>query len=121
MKKWLVAIILVLSAVGLAACNSDDEASSSAEVKNKLQQIQEDGFITIGLEGTFPPFSCHEVSGELTGFEFELAEQIAKDLGVEAKYVETKWDSLIAGLDTDKYDFVINNISINDERKAKYD
>ena len=121
MKKWLLAIILVLSMVGLAACGSDDKESSGAEAKNKLQQIQEKGIITIGLEGTFPPFSYHEVSGELTGFEFELAEQIAKDLGVEAKYVETKWDSLIAGLDTDKYDFVINNISINDERKAKYD
>ena len=90
MKKWLLAIILVLSMVGLAACGSDDKESSGAEAKNKLQQIQEKGIITIGLEGTFPPFSYHEVSGELTGFEFELAEQIAKDLGVEAKYVETK-------------------------------
>lgn len=121
MKKWLLTMLLVTSVMGLAACNSDDAASSNAEAKNKLQQIQEEGVITIGLEGTFPPFSFHEVSGELTGFEFELAEQIAKDLGVEAKYVETKWDALIAGLDTDKYDFVINNISINDERKAKYD
>lgn len=77
--------------------------------------------ITIGLEGTFPPFSFHDESGALTGFEYEIADQIAKDLGVEVKYVETKWDALIAGLDTDKYDFVINNISITDERKEKYD
>ena len=51
----------------------------------------------------------------------KLQLKLQKILGVEANYVETKWDSLIAGLDTDKYDFVINNVSITDERKEKYD
>ena len=124
MKKWLFASLLTLSVGALAACGSDEATSSKSSTEgttNKLEQIQEDGVITIGLEGTFPPFSYHDETGKLTGFEYEIADQIAKDLGVEAEYVETKWDSLIAGLDTDKYDFVINNISITDERKEKYD
>ncbi|MEK4228887.1 transporter substrate-binding domain-containing protein [Solibacillus sp. FSL H8-0538] len=120
MKKLLTGLFLGLSVL-LVACSSDESDSSSAEQQNKLQQIKEAGVITIGLEGTFPPFSFHDESGALTGFEYEIADQIAKDLGVEVKYVETKWDALIAGLDTDKYDFVINNISITDERKEKYD
>lgn len=119
MKKFLSTVLL--SSLLLTACNSGDEAEGSTADQNKLEQIQEEGVIQIGLEGTFPPFSYHEESGELAGFEYEIADQIAKDLGVKAEYVETKWDSLIAGLDTDKYDFVINNVSITDERKEKYD
>lgn len=112
--------IVTLSALFLAACGGDEAKDGAAET-NKLEQIQKDGKIQIGLEGTFPPFSFHDESGALTGFEYEIADQIAKDLGVEAEYIETKWDSLIAGLDTDKYDFVINNVAITDERKEKYD
>lgn len=119
MKKLLSTI--ALSALVLAACGSEEEKNAGSEAKNKLEEIQADGKIQIGLEGTFPPFSFHDESGALTGFEYEIADQIAKDLGVEADYVETKWDSLIAGLDTDKYDFVINNVSITEERQEKYD
>ncbi|KAA5586695.1 transporter substrate-binding domain-containing protein, partial [Pseudomonas aeruginosa] len=86
-----------------------------------LEKIKAEDKITIGLEGTFPPFSYHDKDGKLTGFEYEIAEEIAKDLGVKSEFVEVKWDALIAGLDTNKYDFVINNISITDERKEKYD
>ena len=118
MKRLLS--IVTLSALVLVACGGETKDGASEE-KNKLEEIQEEGKIQIGLEGTFPPFSFHDESGVLTGFEYEIADQIAKDLGVEAQYIETKWDSLIAGLDTDKYDFVINNVSITDERKEKYD
>ena len=119
MKKLLS--ILSLSALLLAACGDDGEKDSATGAKNKLEEIQTEGTIKIGLEGTFPPFSFHDESGALTGFEYEIADQIAKDLGVKAEYIETKWDSLIAGLDTDKYDFVIINVSITDEREEKYD
>lgn len=117
MKKFLASFLVLLAVVALAACGGKDNEKAA----NELQQIKDDGKITIGLEGTFPPFSYHDKDGKLTGFEYEIATQIAKDLGVEAEFVEVKWDSLIAGLDTKKYDFVINNISITDERKAKYD
>lgn len=117
MKK--IVVLLAFAMLLLAACGNVEKATTSEA--NKLEQIEEAGVINIGLEGTFPPFSYHDESGKLTGFEYEIAAQIAEDLGVEANYIETKWDSLIAGLDTDKYDFVINNISITDERKEKYD
>lgn len=117
MKKLWASV--ALASLLLAACGGDEKTTETAT--NKLQQIEEEGKIQIGLEGTFPPFSYHDEAGKLTGFEYEIAAQIAEDLGVEAEFVESKWDSLIAGLDTDKYDFVINNISITDERKEKYD
>lgn len=61
----------------------------------------------IGTEGTFAPFSYHDDNDNLVGYDVEVSEALAKELGVKVKFVEVKWDSLIAGLDSDKYDFSI--------------
>lgn len=61
----------------------------------------------IGTEGTFAPFSYHDDNDNLVGYDVEVSEVLAKELGVKVKFVEVKWDSLIAGLDSDKYDFSI--------------
>ena len=49
------------------------------------------------------------------------AEAVAKRLGVKAEFLEGKWDGLIAGLDANRYDAVINQVGITEERKQKYD
>ncbi len=111
-----------LGAVGafLAACSSDN-GSGSTNAADKLQAIKDAGKIRIGMEGTFKPFGYHDESGKLVGFEKEIGDLIAQDLGVKAEYIETQWDSLIGGVDADRYDLVINNVSATDERKQKYD
>lgn len=103
----------------LAACSGGSNQASTSG--NKLDAIKSAGKIRIGLEGTFRPFGFHDGSGQLTGFEKEIADLIAKDLGVTAEYIETPWDSLIAGVDSDRYDIAINNIAPTEERKQKYD
>ena len=75
----------------------------------------------IGAEGTFAPFSYHDDNDNLVGYDVEVSEALAKELGVKVKFVEVKWDSLIAGLDSDKYDLVTNQVAITAERKKKYD
>ena len=103
----------------LAACGSS--SSSTASSTNKLEAIKSAGKIRVGLEGTYRPFSFHDSNGALVGFEKEIIDLVAKDLGVTAEFTETPWDSLIAGVDADRYDIVINNVSATDERKQKYD
>ena len=71
----------------------------------------------IGTEGTFAPFSYHDDNDNLVGYDVEVSEALAKELGVKVKFVEVKWDSLIAGLDSDKYDLVTNQVAITAERK----
>lgn len=99
----------------LAACSSDGEGSEDI-----LARVQENGTIRIGLEGTYRPYAFHDETGALVGFEKEIADAIAAGLGVEPEYIETEWDSLIAGLDVDRYDLVINNVGITPERQEKY-
>ncbi|MBV8047811.1 MAG: amino acid ABC transporter substrate-binding protein [Paludibacterium sp.] len=104
--------LLLAAALPLAA------ASAFAD---DLAQIKSAGVIKFGTEGTYAPFTFHDASGTLVGFDVELGQAIAKRLGVKAEFVEGKWDGLIAGLDVKRYDAVINEVGITPQRQAKYD
>jgi len=96
-------------------------AASSVFAQTDLESIRSAGVFKVGTEGTYAPFTFHETSGKLTGFDVEIAREIGKRLGVKVEFVEGKWDGLIAGLDARRYDAVINEVTITDARKAKYD
>lgn len=113
--KGLLALASVVMAGVLVACGA---SSSEKTSKNSLPLVS-DNTLTIGLEGTYQPYSYHE-DGKLTGFEVELGRAIAKELKLKPKFVETKWDALIAGLDVNKFDLVLNNVAKTPERAAKY-
>jgi cystine transport system substrate-binding protein len=95
-------------------------AFGAAHAQTELDAIKHAGVLKIGTEGTYAPFTFHDASG-LTGFDVEIGRAIAQRLGVKAEFVEGKWDGLIAGLDARRYDAVINQVGITEERKAKYD
>ena len=99
MKIWKK-VLLTLAAVtlGSAAGVSSIHASSS-QVNSELKQK---GELTIGLEGTYSPFSYRK-DGKLTGFEVDLGKAVAKEMGLKAKFVPSKWDSLVAGLGSGLY------------------
>ncbi|AZC28265.1 L-cystine ABC transporter (wide substrate range), substrate-binding protein FliY [Pseudomonas chlororaphis subsp. piscium] len=87
----------------------------------QLQKIKDAGTINVGLEGTYPPFSYVDESGKLAGFEVEFSEALAQKLGVKVKLQPTKWDGILAALESKRLDAVINQVTISDERKKKYD
>ncbi len=92
-----------------------------AQAGENLDAIKAAGVIKIGTEGTYAPFTYHDASGKLVGFDVEIGEAVAEKLGVKAEFVEGKWDGLIAGLDVKRYDTVINQVGITPERQAKFD
>ena len=96
-------------------------AATSALAADDLSQIKSSGVFRVGTEGTYAPFTYHDETGKLTGFDVDIATAIAQRLGVKPQFVEGKWDGLIAGLDVKRYDAVINEVGITDARKAKYD
>ena len=93
----------------------------AADVDDELAQIQKSGVFKVGVEGTYPPMTYHDESGELTGFDVEVAKKVAEKLGVTAEFTESDWDSLLAGIDSKRLDTVINAVSITEERSQKYD
>ena len=60
-------------------------------------------------------------SGELVGYDVDVAKAVADKLGVRVEFVETPWDAMFAALEANRFDVVANEVTINDERKAKYD
>lgn len=100
---------------------SSGEESRENTDSDLLAQIQEEGVITIGTEGTYSPNSYHDESGNLVGFDVEVAEKIAEKLGVRAEFVESEWDSLFAGMDSGRIDIVVNEVEASEERREKYD
>lgn len=126
MKKHWAFLPIGAAALFLSACGSSDSAdntdSSSTEGETDLlAEIQEEGTLVIGTEGTYPPFTFHDDSGELTGFDVEIAREVADRLGVEAEFLETQWDAMFAGLDAERFDMVANQVGINEERQESYD
>ena len=95
--------------------------STAIFAQDQLDQIKEKGKIVFAMEGTWAPWTYHDEDGNLTGYDTEVGRLIAEKLGVEAEFVEGEWDGLFAGLDSRRYDAVINGVEVTEERAEKYD
>lgn len=76
----------------------------------------DDDEFVVALTGKFPPFSYYDSNGELTGFDYDVSQEIAKRLGKKCKIITTEWDGILAGLLADKYDAIISSMAITPER-----
>nr|WP_312968756.1 cystine ABC transporter substrate-binding protein [Pseudomonas sp.] len=109
---------LLIGSLGLALFAG---LGGQAHAADDLQKIKNAGTIKVGLEGTYPPFNFQDESGKLAGFEVDFATALAKELGVKVSFQPTKWDGILASLESGRIDVVINQVTISDERKKKYD
>lgn len=118
------AAVLTLAVAGCGSSQpaQDGSSASASAAPVTLEQVKKDGVLTVGTEGTYRPFSFHQDgAGELTGYDVEVITEVAKKLGVEPKFEETQWDAIFAGLEAGRFEVIANQVTINDERKAKYD
>lgn len=82
----------------------------------------EKGILKVGAEVGYPPFEYPDENANPVGFDVDLANEIAKRLGLEkAVIIDTAWDGILAGLDTAKYDVIMSAMTITPERQAHYD
>ncbi|MFD2444549.1 amino acid ABC transporter substrate-binding protein [Bacillus sp. CGMCC 1.16607] len=133
MKKLLIMFALFFSFMFvLTGCgtseNKDNKAdekattgSDSSKDQDLLAKVKDEGKLLIGTEGTYPPFTFHDDKGVLTGFDVEVAKEVAKRIGVEPVFMETQWDAMFAGLDSKRFDMIANEVGIRPDRQEKYD
>lgn len=138
MKKLVTFLLASALTVALAGCGSsgsqsqpggttggtnDSQAAQpeAGKEQNLLDKVKAEKKLLIGTEGTYAPFSFHDASGKLTGFDVEVVTEIAKRIGVEPVFMETQWDAMFAGLDSKRFDVVANEVGIRPDRQEKYD
>jgi polar amino acid transport system substrate-binding protein len=98
MKRWIVALLLGLLAVGC----------SPAKTK-----------VVVATDATWPPFEyVDEETKEIIGFDIDLMNAIAEKEGLEVEFVNVAWDALLAGIAQCQYDAAISSVSITEERQA---
>ena len=124
-RRTFISLMGVMAAAGvlsLTGCSDKTAAASTASSAplNKLDSIQKSGKLVVALEGAWQPWSYHDSSDTLVGYDVEVSRAIAEKLGVEPEYVESDWDSLFAGLDAGRYDMVCNGVEVTEERAKTY-
>jgi polar amino acid transport system substrate-binding protein len=77
--------------------------------------------LKIGTEGAYPPFNLIDASGEVGGFDVEIAQALCAKMQAECEVVTSDWDGIIPALNARKFDFLAASMSITDERKQAVD
>ena len=114
-KRFAAAVsafaVILLGLLLLAGCAPRGEDQGG----DALARIQAKGEITVALEGTWSPWGYHDQSGELVGYDVEVARAIAEKLGVKAAFVEGEFNGLLAGLEAGRYDIMVNVVKNENE------
>jgi His/Glu/Gln/Arg/opine family amino acid ABC transporter permease subunit len=111
-RRALLAVVL-LAALVTAACGPS---------QNGADRTESSGVLRVGTEGTYAPFSFQDpATGQLAGYDVDVATAVGERLGKKIEFVQTPWDSIFAALEANRFDIVANEVTISPERKAKYD
>ncbi len=131
-KNLLLGCVCAMSMFLLAACSggstessqtssesaASSESTSSAEASSKESKadtaaIDADGVFTVGFDQDFPPMGFVGDDGEFTGFDLELAAEVAKRLGMEIKYQPIAWDAKEMEIESGNIDVIWNGFTTN--------
>jgi His/Glu/Gln/Arg/opine family amino acid ABC transporter permease subunit len=112
LRRALPALVLLIGLL-TAACASGPNGAENASSP---------GVLRVGTEGTYAPFSFQDpATGQLAGYDVDVANAVGQKLGKKVEFVQTPWDSIFAALEANRFDIVANEVSITPERKSKYD
>lgn len=119
MKKKLSFLGVILSTgMLMAACGGSDDASNSEGEGGSDLNLLEDGQFTTASSGLYKPFSFEE-GGNLQGFDIDIGNAIAEEMGLEPNPVTTPFETIIQGLNTNRFDAIIGSMSKTKEREEQ--
>jgi polar amino acid transport system substrate-binding protein len=110
---WTAALVLGFSPFAVGGDLQKKLIEESA-----LEQVTKRGVLRVGMS-TFVPWAMTDKTGNLIGFEIDVAKRLAQDMGVKVEFVETKWAGIIPALLTGKFDVIIGGMGITAQRNLK--
>ena len=124
MRKVLLSFALLVAVLvtGCGGTSTPSPAAGKPETpKGVVDKVKQTKVFTVGTDATFKPFEF-KVDGKYSGFDIELIEAVAKELGAtKVEYVDTEFKGLIPGLLAKKFDLIVSAMYITDERKKTID
>lgn len=109
---------LLVAGCGQSATSGGGSGQAAGGTASAM--TKEEGVFTFAASGEYQPFSYFK-DGQLTGFDIEIGNEIAKRLGLEPKAVTSPFSGIIAGVKEGRYDAAIASHAITEERKAQVD
>lgn len=134
-RKTFISLMAVMAAAGaleLSGCSSAGSSTAAAgsaaassgaasAAGDRLEAVRQRGTLIVAMEGAWSPWTYHDDTDTLVGYDVEVSRAIAEYIGVEPEYVEGEWDGLFAGLEAGRYDIVCNGVEVTEERTKSYD
>ena len=103
---WLLVALVALVAPMTAAAGA-------------LEEIQDRKTLRVGLEPMYMPFELNSKSGQIIGFDVDMAKRMAKAMDVKLELVSTAWDGIIPALLTNKFDIIMSGMTVTQGRNIK--
>ncbi len=95
--------------------------AAPASAADLLDKVRQQGTLRVAMEGTYPPFNFKDQkTGELSGYDADVARLLAAKLGVKPVFVTTEWSAILAGLAAGKYDVIISQVGITAKRMETF-
>lgn len=128
MKKFrklsaiLLAMIMLLSVFALTGCGDSTDSDTDADQDTSAEltgwaYVEDKGELIVGLDDTFAPMGFRDESGELVGFDIDLATAVGEVLGVKVTFQPIDWDAKELELEAKNIDCIWNGMSATEERQ----
>jgi polar amino acid transport system substrate-binding protein len=112
MKKIAFLMVVILAATGVLFAGGKKEPGGLT-IKS--------GVLMVGMEIGYPPMEYFGPDGKTPiGFDVEMGKAIAEKMGLQVQFVDTAWDGIFAGVNTNKYDCIMSSVTINPARQAAH-
>lgn len=116
---------IAISIIGCGATNTSSSSSSSGSAsESALEKIKKDGKLVVGTSADYPPYEFHATvdgNDKIVGFDMDIAQEVADDLGVKLEIKDMDFDGLLVALQANKVDMVFAGMTPTEERKENAD
>ncbi|AQQ53981.1 ABC transporter substrate-binding protein [Planococcus lenghuensis] len=120
-KNKLVFAGFASVSLALGACGAEEAAEVEEADAGAGEVTEEMEVLEVATSADFPPFESRNTEGDFVGFDIDLANYIADELGYDLEITDMKFDGLIGALQSERVDMVISGMSATDERKENVD
>jgi polar amino acid transport system substrate-binding protein len=119
MKKAKIIIMLVMALALVSGCVHTKQGTGSEKVVTVLDSISQKGVLVVGTAGSMPPFNMTTREGDVIGFEPDMAELMAQEMGVKLKFAVMPFFELLPALEAGKVDLILSQMTMTGKRNMK--